>query len=419
VGVSDRPTLTVIVPTHNRRAAVLRLLEALSRQQVRDATFNAVVAVDGSTDGTAQALRQHQWPFELDVLDLPAAGPGAARNEGARRATGRILVFLDDDVEPDADTIAAHIAVHAVMGRVGIGMLPPAVSGDSLFTGILRYWWTTMQETIRRPGHRFSFKDLLSGHFSMEASRFHALGGFDRTLRCHEDYELGFRAIQSGLEFTVAPGAEALHHDDSTVNKVLHRKFEEGVADVALARRHPALVGGLPFAWRERVSRKKQTLRRVAWSASRGGDGLARRMQDMLPMYEAASLRFRWRALLEALLDYWYWRGVADVLHDPRELEALLATASPEPAPMRVDLGQGFAAAEALLDEHRPATAQLVAGADTIATVPAYPGYEPLRGAHLRPLLARWCPVPYLQVAARQGRVPEFFVPSVAHVEPE
>jgi len=417
--VIDRQKVTVVVPTHNRRAAVLRLLEALAMQTASPATFHAVVVVDGSTDDTAEALRARTFPFPLEVVQQPALGPAAARNEGARRAAGRILLFLDDDVQPDAQVIAAHLALHAeAENRVGIGMLPPVAEGDALFPKILRFWWMRMQETLLRSGHRFSFKDLLSGHFSIARSRFDALGGFDPALRCHEDYELGFRAIQAGMDFRVARGTRAFHHDDTTIEKVFRRKLEEGMADVALGRRHPALVGGLPFAWEGHTSRKKRALIRAAWSASTAGDAVARSLQGTLPMYEAASLRFRWRRLLEALLDYWYWRGIAAVLHRPGELRALLATAPKAPEPLTVDLAPTIAAAEAALDEHRPAAARLRLGDEPVATIPAYAGYERLRGAHLRPLLARWCSMPYLQAAARRGQIPEAFLPLPRTLDP-
>lgn len=416
--VAEMPRLTVVVPSHNRRLAVQRLLDALSRQTASPSTFDAIVVVDGSSDGTAEALRGRAFPYPLQIVEQASLGPAAARNEGARRASGRVLLFLDDDMEPSADVVAAHLTLHAdADDRIGIGALTPIVDGDSLFAKILRYWWTDMQEAIHRPGHRFSFKDLLSGHFSIARARFGTLAGFDTRLRCHEDYEMGFRAIQAGMEFRVARGAATLHHDDSTVDKVFRRKFDEGVADVALAHRHPALIKGLPFAWEGHASRKKRALRRVAWSASTAADALARSMQRMLPLYEAASLRFRWRALLEALLDYWYWRGVADVLHHPSRLHALLASAPAAPAPMTVDLAAGIEAAAAQLDGFRPAAARLVYGHDTVITIPAYPGYEALRGAHLRPLLARWCPVPYLEVAAHHREIPGVLLPLVARLE--
>lgn len=410
--MTEAPTVTVVVPTHNRRAAVCRLLGALARQDAAFSTFDCVVVVDGSTDDSAQALRASTFPFRVDVVEQAVLGPAAARNAGARRATGHILLFLDDDVEPQAQVLTAHRTLHqGAEDRVVIGMLPPAVEGNSLFANMLRFWWTDMQEAIRRPGHRFSFKDLLSGHFSISRARFAALGGFDAALRCHEDYELGFRAIQAGMTFHAAGGAWALHYDDTTIDKALRRKFDEGVADVALARRHPALVHGLPFAWEGHTSRKKRALRSLAWTVPGAGGALARTLQEMLPLYETASLRFRWRALLEALLDYWYWRGVAAALHRPEALRSLLATPRPAPVPLPLDLSAGFAVAEAQLDDHRPTSVHLAYAGDHIATVPAYPGYEALRGAHLRPLLARWCDRPYLEVAARRGSIPEALVP--------
>lgn len=416
--MTEMHALTVVVPTHNRRLAVQRLLEALSRQTAPPSTFDAVVVVDGSSDGTAETLRARAFPYRLEVVEQSSLGPAVARNEGAKRASGRILLFLDDDMEPSADVVTAHLALHAdTDDRIGIGALTPVVDGDSLFAKILRYWWTDMQEVIHRPGHRFSFKDLLSGHFSIARARFGALSGFDASLRCHEDYEIGFRAIQAGMAFHVPRDAETRHHDDSTIDKVLRRKREEGVADVGLAHRHPALTLGLPLAWQGHVSRKKRSLRQMAWSASTAADAFARSMQRTLPVYEATSLRFRWRAMLEALLDYWYWRGVADVLHHPGRLHALLAAAPAAPAPVTVDLAAGLEAAEAQLDEFRPAAARLVFGDEVVTTIPAYPGYEAMRGAHLRPLLARWCPVPYLEAAARHGEIPGALLPLIAGLD--
>jgi len=40
-------------------------------------------------------------------------------------------------------------------------------------------------------------------------------------------------------------------------------------------------------------------------------------------------LRFRWRALLEDLLDYWYWRGIAQATGGTARLAALLQNAPP------------------------------------------------------------------------------------------
>jgi cellulose synthase/poly-beta-1,6-N-acetylglucosamine synthase-like glycosyltransferase len=52
----------------------------------------AIAAADGAPD-------------ELLVVTAPCCGPASARNEGARRATGDILVFVDADVVIHTDAL--------------------------------------------------------------------------------------------------------------------------------------------------------------------------------------------------------------------------------------------------------------------------------------------------------------------------
>ena len=51
------PRFSVVIPTHNRRAAVTRLLVALREQDPVPGGFEVIVVNDGCVDGTAQALR--------------------------------------------------------------------------------------------------------------------------------------------------------------------------------------------------------------------------------------------------------------------------------------------------------------------------------------------------------------------------
>ena len=324
--------------------------------------------MDGSSDGTAEALRARTFPFPLEVVEQPSLGPAAARNEGARRASGAILLFLDDDMQPDAQVIAAHLALHGdADDRIGIGVLTPVVGGRCALPEDPAVLVDGHAGDIHRPGHRFSFKDLLSGHFSIARSRFGALAGFDTGLRCHEDYELGFRAIQAGMEFRVARGdrkrfitmtAPSTRCSDGNSKRVWPTsRWRAGIL---------RSIGGLPFAWQGHASRKKRALRRVAWSASAAADTLARSLQRTLPMYEAASLRFRWRRLLEALLEYWYWRGIAGGAASPWPIAVPYSRARRRAG---ADDG-GSAPRESAprrrqLDEFRPAAARLRLGSRT------------------------------------------------------
>jgi GT2 family glycosyltransferase len=403
------PLITVVIPTHNRVDALLRLLRALDRQEPVSGGFDVVVVADGCTDNTAARAQQGDWGFPLHVLEQQPSGPATARNCGAALAAGEILLFLDDDVEPEPVVLQEHAAFHAATPRaLGIGYLPPVVDQRGLFGLTLRGWWESMFDGPRLAGHRYTWQNVLTGHLSVPRSLFAQLGGFDPALRCHEDYEFGYRAIEAGATVRFLADAVAWHHETTDLARAFTRKLEEGHADVQLATRHPELVGALPLARTPAGGRKQRVLVRLAWRSPRLGDALARLLVPGLAIYERWRLRFRWRALLEALLVYWYWRGVAQAIGSRARLDAVLAEPAGSAGPeLTIDLSEGLPAAEQRLDARRPRTARLVYGDRLVGEIEPRPGAEPLRGVHLRPLLARTFAARYLRALALEHQMPE------------
>lgn len=384
------PLVSVIVPTHNRSESVRRLLHALSLQTPIEGGFEAIVVADGCTDSTARQISSASWPFELHVLEQASAGPAVARNCGAALARGEILLFLDDDVEPEPEVLRLHAALHASHARaVGLGYLPPIVPGG-LFGTTLRGWWEGMFDGPRREWHRFNYRNLLSGHFSIARADFESLGGFDASFTCHEDWELGYRAIEADLQFTFIPAAITWHHENTDVTRALRRKFDEGVADVQLAQKHPALISQMPLGFRTMDTLRRSRIVWLAWEHPTAGERLASTAKRLLAIYERANLRFRWRALLDRLLGYSYWRGVAHALQSPEHLAALLTgAATHEPSEMTVDIAGGVDAAARTIDTQRPRSARVVHGFRIVGDIPAFPGTERLRAPHLRHAIAR------------------------------
>jgi glycosyltransferase involved in cell wall biosynthesis len=399
------PLVSVVIPTRNRKAPVQRLLRALA-DDVSAPPFEVIVVDDGSADGTAGTLRQLVLPYPLTIIEEQRNGPASARNVGARAARADVLLFLDDDVEPLPGTVAAHAECHrADASVIGIGDLPPVVHDASFFGIILRGWWEMMLFDMRKPGHRFGMQNLLTGHVSIRRARFDGLGGFDPRLRCHEDWEFGYRALVAGLRLQFVPGAIARHHETTDLARAFERKFEEGRADIQLTQRHPELAVAFPFAWPV-ASRTARLLKRLTFVAPRAAAWSARQLEQLLPAYERVKLRFRWRQTLELLLVHHYWRGVSSVLPDRHAVSALIAAAAKPAAPVVVDLATGLEEAARRVDSLRPAAITLKFGDDVIGIVPASPALEPLRGVHLRPLLAGWFKPTYLRALIRRGLVP-------------
>jgi len=129
------PQISVIIPTHHRNEALARSLAALERQDLSSAEFEVIVVVDGAEPETLAWLKSYTGNLRLRFQGITAAGAGTARNEGARLATGRVLLFLDDDIEGDCGLLTAHLRVAGAGECVGIGNLLTTLPGRTGFFG--------------------------------------------------------------------------------------------------------------------------------------------------------------------------------------------------------------------------------------------------------------------------------------------
>lgn len=88
------PAVSVVVPTYERRELVVRAVRSALAQTFRD--LEVIVADDGSTDGTGEAVAALDSP-RVRYLRQRNRGPSAARNAGIAVARGELVAFLDSD----------------------------------------------------------------------------------------------------------------------------------------------------------------------------------------------------------------------------------------------------------------------------------------------------------------------------------
>jgi glycosyltransferase involved in cell wall biosynthesis len=91
------PQVSIIIPAYNRERTLLRALESVLRQTVRD--IELIVVDDGSTDSTADVVGKLavSEPRVRLIQSKTNRGAQAARNLGARSANGDWLNFFDSD----------------------------------------------------------------------------------------------------------------------------------------------------------------------------------------------------------------------------------------------------------------------------------------------------------------------------------
>lgn len=127
--------VSVLIPARNEAARLGGCLEGLAQQTYR--SFEVIVVDDHSSDGTAALA--HSYAARLPSL---AVLPGAALPAGwagkcwacwqaAGRAQGEWLLFLDADVQPAPDLLAAMIA-HAEQRQLDLLTLLPLLRMGTL-----------------------------------------------------------------------------------------------------------------------------------------------------------------------------------------------------------------------------------------------------------------------------------------------
>lgn len=403
----DMPAVSVVIPTRNRSDSLRRTLDALGAQTVPPSMMEVVLVLDACTDGTKGMLERHEAHFSVRTLtiDPPHRGPAVARNLGARSARGALLLFLDDDVVPDPHLVQAHLDAHqANPDSVVLGPYWPCLQpGADCFRVMQHAWWNDKFVLLQQYGRRFSYTDVLSGNLSVQTRHFQKLGGFDEHFPvAHEDYELGLRLIQAGLNIVVARDATARHyeHEHMTIENSFRRARMEGRADILIAHRHASLVQTLPFAsWHEQAAFSHRIVRSLAYNHPSLGDRLADLLSSFLPVLDRCRIRRGFHRLYKGLRYYWYLRGVAQEAGSMAAVSDLLAKHRMHDHScheIEVDLRDGLPQAEARVDHERPAAVRLWYGQQFIGRIPSQPGAEPLRGRHLRPVLAASLAWPYL-----------------------
>ena len=88
---------SVIVPAYNAEKILSSCLKSLVNQSLPKTVYEIIVVDDGSTDTTADIVKD----FNVKYLFQTNQGPAAARNNGTAMAEGDIILFTDSDCVPD------------------------------------------------------------------------------------------------------------------------------------------------------------------------------------------------------------------------------------------------------------------------------------------------------------------------------
>jgi GT2 family glycosyltransferase len=218
---SFRPS--IIIPTKNRVAILVQLLESIRRLDgVNWVQPEVIVADNGSMDNTYDVVHRtaKDFPTTLRVIQVTRAGKSAAVNDALKTSTGDLIAFLDDDVAVDRNWLAA-VEDFFRNGRCqagqGVIRLPsPEKDDPEILRLVERY------RTIPRLEYETDLKSVRSlngANFFVTRGVFDLIGGFDERLGpgvsgTSEDVDFARRLIKAGITIGYSPEAIVYHRVD-------------------------------------------------------------------------------------------------------------------------------------------------------------------------------------------------------------
>jgi len=234
---------SIVIPTYNKLSQLKTTLHSLEAMDYPRERCEVVVVDDGSEDETASFLSGVGLDFQLRVFRHQSnQGRAAARNTGVRQARGRVVVFLDDDMEVVPEFLRAHLKEHWEGGkRVVLGNVRSSPKAPQ--TALVRYLDTRGAHKLK-PGQPVPFRYFATGNVSVERRLLMEVGLFDERFRKFggEDLELGYRLNKAGAGFAYVPQARSYRTDYRDIPELCEAMVTYGECSLPIIlQKHPEL----------------------------------------------------------------------------------------------------------------------------------------------------------------------------------
>ncbi len=198
--------ITIAIPTYRRGQVLIETIRSLLNLEQRAGEILVIDQTNDHSSVTEGSLRDWSESGKIRWLRLPQPSIPRAMNEGLLSARFDVVLFLDDDIQPFPDLVAAHVDAHRREHRLVAGRVLQPWDEDSGSTS-----WA-----VRRFASSESrdIDEFMGGNFSVRRKDAIEAGGFDENfVRVAYNFEREFadRWRARGGMIRYVPLA-AIHH---------------------------------------------------------------------------------------------------------------------------------------------------------------------------------------------------------------
>lgn len=226
--------VSVIIPAYNAQETIKALLDVLLDQDLSKNEFEIIVVDDGSTDKTGFRVKK----YPVVYFKQKNKGAGAARNLGAKKAKGEILVFVDSDCLVPDNWLKNHYQKqqNKDFSIIGGGVKKPKEGNYLAWTDYFSSWHNAHEDLEK---HKPEYVPSLN--LSVKKKDFEKIGGFWEKKLTGEDVDFCFRARKTGVKILFIPSL-AVWHQTPTLKGWLKHHFNWGYHAPFVRGREPGLA---------------------------------------------------------------------------------------------------------------------------------------------------------------------------------
>lgn len=238
-GADNNISVSVVIPTYNNGSDIHHCLDALMAQDYPPEKFEIVVVDDGSEDNTSRVVSEYEGRIPLvRYFYQTNHGPATARNAGASRAAGEIILFTDDDCVPERNWIREMTRPFETNSEIVAVKGAYRTNQESAIAKFAQIEFESRYRKMKNSEY-VDFVDTYSAAFKRDV--FMKLKGFDTSFPVanNEDVEFSYRMADAGYKMVFNPDAIVYHTHPDTLFKYMRNKFSRAYWRMAVYKTFP------------------------------------------------------------------------------------------------------------------------------------------------------------------------------------
>ncbi|MBN1565449.1 MAG: glycosyltransferase family 2 protein [Anaerolineae bacterium] len=215
------PPVSLIIAAYNEAEGIEKKLKNILTMDYPAGQFEAIIASDGSDDGTNEIVARYAAEHDIiKLLELPRQGKAGALNDAIATASGEILVFSDANSQYATDAIRVIVQPFADATIGGVAGNQRYIKGDTPAdnVGETGYWsFDRILKTLESQGG-----NVISATGAIYAIRRSLFQGVPEGVT--DDFVTSTRVIAQGYRLVFEPDAVAFEPTAQSQTKEFGRK---------------------------------------------------------------------------------------------------------------------------------------------------------------------------------------------------